>query len=791
MKKKITLALVLILLVVLCATIFAGCDEIFSKNQTRDETQVVATITYNGQTTYVYKFELEQSFNNYAYYYTYYYSMSYEEAADYILKSLAQQKLLVLYATEQICNKKGVAVTSDIASLLTASELNHAIVEVNDSLLDSLKTIVENAITEDNYNAGTEEEEEEEVVIADDAKTIYVRFNSQGGSDVDKQQLKAGAKAKEPDEPTKDGYKFYGWYEDLEDANTKIDFSSRKFTATTTLFAKWVEYIEPRTVKTEEEEEDDYDPEDETVTLSDKFFTDAYQATVYAEFEDEDFVSDMKVAEGADFKKVLETYISDGLATLKKNMTTNLYKNSYEEAYNYYLNAQYETIIVEKYERMVGDSVAVPTEADVIAEYNRLVQSNKETYSKSISSYESALKSSLSTTYYNNFTAKAGSSYGFVNNILLKLSDEQVEELEQMLKENPANKKAVEIARNRMIEDMEVYVSNPSYYNGDDTSKIDKENEDNDIELVDPMTDPNNKYNNIAADGTATKTPDTTYQKEGGNDYTQIISFEKNAESGEYEIVYNATEAPNMAYLLNKVKVFGTNGIIDQIQVTFEQVNAATDLNKIQKAYWLRQVATEWLYLVGDDSGSLSTDSNNNGLGYLITPEDSDTSYLADFTDYARELIKQGTGSYNTGSINVVDVVNADGSLAHNKECYVVADSFIENGTTSGGYAGVFVLLCSYKVWDESLYSAYTNPSKVLDTPADGAASTLPMDYILTFAADEDDIETIYGVIYNSLLDSKKADAYSVAINTMGATYADNISYNKKAYKSLYEDLED
>ncbi len=787
MKKKFAIVISLVLLLAMSTSLFVGCDEIFKKNDTRDATQIVATVNYEGQTASVYKYELISQFNNYAYVYTSYYGLTYQETADYLVKTLAQQKLLSLYAKNKVAELMGFeSLPSDVTELLSNSEYNHAIEQVNDSLLSGLKSLVEDAIDEDSYNQATTTESKEENV-ADDAQTVYVRFDSNGGSDVDKQTLKVGQYVEEPTDPTKTDSTFYGWYSDKE-LTTKFDFDNTTVSATMTLYAKWADYLAPRTQMEAVEEEDDYDPDAEldASLIASKFFTDEYQATVYDEIKDEDFVENMTVDTGKTQEATLKEYISDSLANLKTNLKSNLYKDSVEECYQYYLDSQIDSILIEKLERLIGKSVTV-TQEEVESEFDRVVAKNKDTFDNYEAGYESALTSSLSSTYYHLDTDK---SYGFVINILLKLDQESTDTLTQMYTNNPANTKAVEIERNRMLSNLEVSVSNPYYYNPnikDFDYEVDygQDVDGNDIEIVDPMTDANNKYNNVAADGTLTKTPDATYQQDGGNDYSQLISFEK--VDGEYQIVYNATEAPTMAYLLEKVPAFdkdGQKGIIHQIQDSFKQVTDAVeagDLTKVQGVYWLRQVATEWLYLVGDDSGAVSSDSNNDGLGYLVTPEGKDSNYLEDFTTYARALIDNGSGSYCVGTLTDDDFKGAleDGTLVGNQKAYVVADSFISSGSTSSAYAGVFVLLASSKVWDEAFYG---------DTlSADGV---LPTDYVVTIAKDSEDVKTIYDAIYDSLLAQKQADVYSLDVNQMGTQYYSNTVIFDKNYKSLWEDLD-
>ena len=68
------------------------------------------------------------------------------------------------------------------------------------------------------------------------ATTIYeVTFNSDGGSEVAAQRVKYGEKLAAFDEPTKDGYKFLGWFTEAGEA---FDLSST-ITKSMTLTAKW------------------------------------------------------------------------------------------------------------------------------------------------------------------------------------------------------------------------------------------------------------------------------------------------------------------------------------------------------------------------------------------------------------------------------------------------------------------------------------------------------------------------------------------------------------------------
>ncbi|MDE6302112.1 MAG: hypothetical protein K2M36_00795, partial [Clostridia bacterium] len=254
-----------------------------------------------------------------------------------------------------------------------------------------------------------------------------------------------------------------------------------------------------------------------------------------------------------------------------------------------------------------------------------------------------------------------------------------------------------------------------------------------------------------------------------------------------FEIVFNATEHESLAYLLETVPAFdkdGKVGIIHQIQNSFAQVSKFVkdgELTKEQGVYWLREVATKWLYLVGDDTGAVTDSSNNGGLGYLITPEGKTSNYLSDFTDYARKLVANGTGTYAAGEVTdgTFAIADDNGTFAGNGVAFVVADSFIGSKTTdlSNAYAGVFVLLNSYTVWDSVNYEL-------------SESGVLPYDYIITYGKDEDSTKTIYQTLEEALLEAKKTNAYNVDVNTMGVKYMQEVQYNKDAYKSLWKTLD-
>ena len=788
MKKKLIIATAIVMILAICTTLLVGCDEIFKKNDKRDALQVVATVNYNGQSANVYKFELATTFNNYAYMYVNYYGMTYEAASNYLAQSLAQQRLLTLFAKEQVAKLKHLdSVPENIADLLSDSEKNKAVEDSNESMLKTLISLVESLITEDNANSGTGSSsgKKEEVEVTD---PVTVRFETNGGGTIDKQKIQKGTTATEPDAPTKTGYTFYGWYTDAEFSGEEFDFDTT-VSESMTLYAKWEKHLDARTERPAVEEEDDYDPDKDGVEISERFFSDTYKAKLLddssedslftTKFLEADFAENVIVSDGETLVSTLKDYINEGLSQFEKNLKNSLYKDTVEECYDYYLNSQMSSLLVERLKRMVGESVTVSDE-EISKSFDSALAQNKETFAGSSANYESALKSSLATTYYH---PAEDQGYGFVINILLKLDEDSLKELTDMITANPSNTEAILVRRNQLIADMEINVSNPNY-------KADSTIEDKDgntVEVRDAMTDARNPY--TTAGKTAENPYDNSYEYEvsegnHANDYSQILSFEK--VDGEYQIVFKATQHPAMAYLLEKVPAFdkdGKVGIIHQIHNSLDQVKTAVERGELTKAegvYWLREVATTWLYLVGDDSGAVSKDSNNNGLGYIVTPEGKDSSFLEDFTSYARALIAQGTGSYSVGTVenSMFTYDSATCSFSGDQKAFAVADSFIKSKSTSNAYAGVFVLLNSCTVWDGTTYDG--------TLPADGV---LPMDYIVAYAKKQADVKTVRDNILETLTEAKKTDAYNALVNNMANNNKDNIKYNDKVIKQLWKDL--
>ena len=70
-----------------------------------------------------------------------------------------------------------------------------------------------------------------------------VRFESNGGSPVEEQIAQYGEKVKKPEDPTREGYSFDGWYANL-DKTIPWNFETDVVNGNMTLYAKWTEEAE-------------------------------------------------------------------------------------------------------------------------------------------------------------------------------------------------------------------------------------------------------------------------------------------------------------------------------------------------------------------------------------------------------------------------------------------------------------------------------------------------------------------------------------------------------------------
>lgn len=589
--------LAVILVTIIAITVFAGCD-VITKNEERDYNQSLATVKYAGLTSIVTKGEFNESFNSLAYYYVYYYGYTVDEAADAILDSLAQRKLLILYVRDEIAKLNSKPNTVDVSELLTEVEKNEAVKSANESMAKWYKQVFEELWKEANSTDDTTDDTKDDDKV-DEADKIAAR----------------------PTRPAK------------KEAE--------------------VDYNKP------------LDPAKAEIKFFEKPYKDLYTEKEWDELNKVDGKAD---------------YIPKALNELKKQLADN-YKS-----YDYYLNSAYETQLISKYKRELGEKFD-PDDTAVKAEYDRYVSLNKEKFSiETEANYKSAISSSLTNTVYHP-TSEHG--YGYVFNILFKFSDEQSTELKNFTAGQP-DKTIVEKYRAQLANKIEVMKSNPDYDPDEVCEECEKAQKDN--------NDPN-KY----------------CTKEKCNARPYEVDSEGNIKK------YN---------------------VMDVINELTAKLDAATTFEA------KREIATQYVYMVNDDTGMYNTSSNNaitaGGNGYLISPHETDKTYVEEFSKKGRELVNNGLGSYG----------------------WCVTDY------------GIHFMFVSYIPYDA------TKVEK---------ENEIPLKYIVYYGREDDENDknkTLRDVIVQDLKSKNTEARYQiVAQNAIAANKDNSISRNKKVWEKTVKEL--
>lgn len=187
MRKRI---IGILLIVVLIASVLSGC---LGVNTERDMKQVVATVTYKGNTATVNKLAALEQYTQYVESYVSYYGMTEREVFDYFLNQLAVRKLLVLDAVDRgLCDWDNVNMKI-IPDSLTIAQRNEAQDKVNEQLIEVFNEYVE--IVTDEYSngeesgsgseSGTEEDEDEDTRTVRPLPTIEEEEKEYSNSELD------------------------------------------------------------------------------------------------------------------------------------------------------------------------------------------------------------------------------------------------------------------------------------------------------------------------------------------------------------------------------------------------------------------------------------------------------------------------------------------------------------------------------------------------------------------------------------------------------------------------------
>ena len=517
--------------------------------------------------------------------------------------------------------------------------------------------------------------------------------------------------------------------------------------------------LEARPGREEEEESDEY--VDQGLTdkneLPEKFV---------------DYVNDkISSEEDKDAQKNMQSALND----LNKNL-----ESSYKD-YDYYLNSYYETRILEKYEKMLGESLPEITDDEINTYYTKLKNTQISNYIDE-SAYSSALSSATNLIYH---TTKG---YSQVRSILLKFSEDQTAALENVQSLLEGNDTAIENYRALLALGSDVVSSE-------------------ELGIYENLTDNGIKVNVSNPDYNADEDELKDAYTDLGVDYRVILYAMANDIAEKADKLVEAAKA---------------QGITDA-----DQLEAVRN-------YALSEAVTDWLYLVNDDDGMFESDT------YTVTPDGSSSTYVEEYTVLARKLAAQGAGSYyNESADNFEEGVALSYTVEEGKtptelleqangKTYSISSEVMKSTdendeelsttvytlkTEEGNEIsfivndyGIHVVFVKSLFLDDSQSSAIT---EIKDEDGEVKGYLVGLDYKYStevkveYVKDENgdktdeikeitvEIKTVKEVLKESIKDGKISDNYNDEMNKFLQDYAEKcIEQNSKVYKKILKEVQ-
>ena len=180
MRKRI---ICLIVAIVMCCSVFAGCN-LISFDQDRDDRKVVITVasydiaspdgskTYTTEEYKIYKSEFKAVYNYYVYYYQQYYGFSKEEVVDLLVENMAVERIVLNLADAYI----------DFGYIkLDTYEKNTIAQNVDASIDSAVSTAKAEILEERGITSGSDEDHDHEEEEEEESETTYpTRDESKG-----------------------------------------------------------------------------------------------------------------------------------------------------------------------------------------------------------------------------------------------------------------------------------------------------------------------------------------------------------------------------------------------------------------------------------------------------------------------------------------------------------------------------------------------------------------------------------------------------------------------------------
>lgn len=648
MKKRLIGILSVVLVLAVLSASAIGCTFV-KENEYRTANETYATVNHKGVTLTISYNEFMDycNSNSRLYYYVNYYGLEVGEALDLCIKGKIQSKYLTAEAMAYLVDSQNVSADRISAlygkgskvnpvDVLTYAERYQAIYAVNESIREALDTNKESA-KQEAYSSAYKKiktTDIKEIVFTDATKAYLDRFTEGGvvvGAELDTDKVKAKIV-----------------YNDGSESAEFVVPESLYTTAFTSEADSSVtaKEVEKTIVITVTEEATDDDEEDVEYTLE-YDYTLVYPRTTKEEPEEEDDYSVVEIDEAKVNRYALDADIPQAVKDQCKIIDLDAEyaaaqangSDKYEiEAYRllidtlksgnhdmaYYYNTQYESAVLSALGAEIylkSDSTFATTDVDakIVSDFRYLSENAKKSYEgKSVDEIRSA------------FVSAIGSSGAGLDTLYYIPAIENLENyvyVKQILfKFDEETTTFLATLRND-----EVALDNACEYFRNN-AKVLPSNPDYDPDYECPLH--------------ALKEEGATCKHEG--------------EEG---------ICPSVAYGAEVL----LKDVLEEMQVAFSAILGGSDENKYQQA---QDLFDKYIYTYNDDSGTF-----NNDWGYLIAPEESDNSWVKEFTELGKALIAFDSNPGNAWTAGDV--------LA---ECFTRSLS-----GSSSDYAGVSLMMVSAK----------------------------------------------------------------------------------------------
>lgn len=734
MKKKfIALAMVVIMVLGTVAGTLIGCD-IITTNAEKDYKQVVATVQYGGLSDVVLKGELRTIYNSYGPMYVQYYGMTEEEALEYLFDSLARQSLLLLKAKADLAKEMGVT------SFGNDSDITDLLTD------DEIRYCIQRANAEfkSQWEANIEERENEQAAN-DNADEETPSEEEETDEELEARPVR------EEQEPSTD-YVDQGFVKDEEHAFPAV-------------FSEWYNEQIAQVQK-------EIDELNEQIANAGDADTSELEA---------------KLDEARTKRSNMRSAYTDLLNSLTDNYTD----------YDYFLNAQYESRIAEKYEELLGKELTVSYEE--VAEYITVIGKTNVEELLDEDAYASALDGGTIVKHYEK-------GYFNVRSILLGFTEEQKTYLtsltDRLGEDNVDVFRAVVALGTAGID---------AGYTGIDTSSSVVE------DIVARWGDKGIGIN--------------------------ISNTEYDASTDALKDAYTARNVNYADVLAAMVKYISasTSEFLATAQSVMGEEYAANE--SVLKQYAIGEAFTDLMYLVNDDDGMFESES------YQVTPDGTATSYVEEYAVLARRLYKESesdtraeigkmaVSESNRGDLMIsgttsdalfnndafpeaagvqysIYVSEMTSTIADGKKIDAPVYTFVtEDGSISFiiNTYGIQIVMINGYAFDE------TQIGSTVSSEVDEAGHTwyvlgddygyqtvvtvnYKVDDDFSYALDENDEKIIESITVErktlkeyfreSMLDGKKSDSYNTAINKFVSENEDAcVTLNEKVYQGLLSEL--